>query len=112
MDDQFKYKQFLLGTLLLVALAVFLNNDDLHADTKNIEILSYGVVSQFPDGLKFEVHVESASLVEEIALRFKVGHQKSGVYEYFKFLNCFVNFHLFHQFHQLNPIDLFDWMFF
>tara|TARA_Y100000588_G_scaffold75447_1_gene78607 strand:+ start:754 stop:2220 length:1467 start_codon:yes stop_codon:yes gene_type:complete len=85
MDDQFKYKHFLLGTLLLVVLAVFLNNDDIHADTKNIEILSYGVVSQFPDGLKFEVHVESASLVEEIALRFKVGHQKSGVYEYFEF---------------------------
>jgi len=53
------------------------------SDLSVAEVISHDVTSEFPNGIRFKINVESDSVVDEIALRMRVGEQKSGVYEYF-----------------------------
>jgi hypothetical protein len=55
------------------------------ATTSNgmIEVVSAEATSDFPRGINFRVEIKSDIVIEEIALRMKIGQQKSGVYEYF-----------------------------
>ena len=50
-----------------------------------IEIESVSAESEFPEGIRFEIVVNSAKPVSEIAVNFRVGQQVSGVYEYLNF---------------------------
>ena len=47
-----------------------------------ISVVSGNVVSEFPEGMRFSLELESEHDIEEIAVRFRVGQQTSGVYEY------------------------------
>ncbi|MCS5661077.1 MAG: hypothetical protein NZ842_11820, partial [Dehalococcoidia bacterium] len=47
-----------------------------------IEVVSAEATSDFPRGINFRVEIKSDIVIEEIALRMKIGQQKSGVYEY------------------------------
>ena len=51
----------------------------------NITVLSSSVVSEFPEGMRFFVEVESEKEIEEISVRMKVGQNENSVYEYFEF---------------------------
>ena len=51
----------------------------------DIEIESTSAKSEFPDGIRFEIVASSPSLINEIAVNFRVGQQISGVYEYLDF---------------------------
>ena len=48
-----------------------------------IEVISAEATSAFPRGINFKVEIKSDIVIEEIALRMKIGQRKSGVYEYF-----------------------------
>ena len=47
-----------------------------------ISVVSENVVSEFPEGMRFSLELESEHDIKEIAVRFRVGQQTSGVYEY------------------------------
>ena len=47
-----------------------------------INVVSENVVSEFPEGMRFSLELESEHDIEEVALRLRVGQQTSGVYEY------------------------------
>ena len=71
--------------LIVVVVVLFASNVN-RLDANNVgvaEVVFHEVISEFPNGIRFKVNVESDSVVDEVALRFRVGEQKSGVYEYF-----------------------------
>lgn len=84
--DMFRFKLFVSLTFMSMFFVFFTIPTYVSADSNDIEILSHSVTSQFPDGLKFAVTAKSTTQIVEVAVRFKVGHQKSGVYEYFEFV--------------------------
>jgi len=53
------------------------------APNSAIEVVSVEATSDFPRGINFRVEIKSDTVIEEIALRMKIGQRKSGVYEYF-----------------------------
>ncbi|SVA43510.1 uncharacterized protein METZ01_LOCUS96364, partial [marine metagenome] len=53
------------------------------APNSAIEVVSVEATSDFPRGINFRVELKSDTVIEEIALRMKIGQRKSGVYEYF-----------------------------
>ena len=50
-----------------------------------IRILSESAESEFPTGIRFRLSAESDAGISEIAVRFRVGLQQRGVYEYLDF---------------------------
>ena len=50
--------------------------------SETISVVSESVVSEFPEGMRFSLELESEHDIEEVAVRFRVGQQTSGVYEY------------------------------
>lgn len=84
--NDLRFKFFILSVLLTIFTGFFLIQNNVHADSDGIEVVLHSVTSQFPDGLTFSVAAKSSKEIVEIAVRFKVGHQKSGVYEYFEFV--------------------------
>ena len=72
------------GVALLLADAtparVFAEGED-----ENIKVVSANAVSEFPEGMRFSVEVESDKEIEEISVRLKVGQNENTVYEYFEF---------------------------
>ena len=71
--------------IIVIAVVLFASNvNRLDANSVGVpEVVFHDVISEFPNGIRFKINVESDSVVDEIALRFRVGQQKSGVYEYF-----------------------------
>ena len=54
-----------------------------HADAITVE--SSNVVSEFPEGMRFSIEVESDHEIEEIAVKFRAGTQEREVYGYMEF---------------------------
>ena len=71
--------------ILLALICSFGFQGLISASSDDIEISSHGSVSEFPEGIRFSIEVYSEDVVEEIALRMRIGQQKSGVYQYFEF---------------------------
>ena len=77
--------RFALIPLIVSAALLYSHFDKLGANGADVaQVISHEVISEFPKGIRFKVNVESDAIVEEMALRFRVGQQKSGVYEYFE----------------------------
>ena len=55
------------------------------ASSETISVTSADVVSEFPDGMRFTIEVESEQEVEEIAVKFRTGTQTRDVYGYMEF---------------------------
>ena len=55
------------------------------ADASDIEIESVSAISEFPEGIRFEIVASSPNPVNEIAVNFRIGQQSSWVYEYLDF---------------------------
>ena len=63
------------GLLLLTSGAV-------EAQSVGIEVVSSGVTSEFPLGMRFYLEARADNPIEEIAVRFRVGEQTRGEYNY------------------------------
>lgn len=50
-----------------------------------IRVLDTSVVSEFPDGMRFAVQVEGDHEITEVAVRFRIGQQTRGAYDYLDF---------------------------
>ena len=55
------------------------------AHTDSITVVSSNVVSEFPEGMRFSIEVESDHEIEEIAVKFRAGTQEREVYGYMEF---------------------------
>ena len=55
-------------------------------DTGSIEVLSASAVSEFPTGIRFRATVSSEAEITSMAVRFRVGLQERGVYEYLDYV--------------------------
>ena len=72
-----KFLAFALATGLLL-----LSGGAAAAQTAGIEVLSSSVTSEFPLGIRFRLEARSEGQIEEIAVRFRVGEQTRGEYNY------------------------------
>ena len=55
------------------------------ANTGVIEVLSISVTSEFPDGIRFKAQIQSDNNIDNIAVRFRIGQETRGLYEYLDF---------------------------
>ena len=55
-------------------------------ETGSIEVLSSSAVSEFPTGIRFTATVSSETEITSMAVRFRVGLQERGVYEYLDYV--------------------------
>ena len=55
-------------------------------ETASIEVLSSSAVSEFPTGIRFTATVSSETEITSMAVRFRVGLQERGVYEYLDYV--------------------------
>ena len=55
------------------------------ASAETITVTSSGVVSEFPDGMRFTIDVESDNEIKEIAVKLRTGTQTREVYGYMEF---------------------------
>ncbi len=71
---------------IVAAAGVLSPRTDVAADDElPIRVVESGVVSEFSEGMRFSIKVESDYDVEEISVKFRVGQQDIAVYEYFDF---------------------------
>ncbi|MDP6715242.1 MAG: peptidase MA family metallohydrolase, partial [SAR202 cluster bacterium] len=56
-----------------------------NAETDAIEVVSVRVSSEFPDGLRFNAQVQGENEIDSIAVRFRIGQETRGSYEYLDF---------------------------
>ena len=66
---------------LVVASLMLANPGGVRADLE-VEIVSAGAVSEFPEGIRFSLELESDQKIEEVAVRFKVAGLGSTQYNY------------------------------
>lgn len=67
--------------LLILSPFVALTADSAHA-AGNIEVMSSSVTSEFPQGIRFRLDATSENEIAEVAVRFRVGQQTRGSYDY------------------------------
>lgn len=70
--------------LLVAVLAglLLLSADAAQAQSGGIEVVSSSATSEFPVGMRFRLGVLSLNEIEEIAVRFRIGEQTRGEYNY------------------------------
>lgn len=70
--------------LLVAVLAglLLLSANSVQAQSGGIEVVSSSATSEFPLGMRFRLEVRSAIEIEEIAVRFRIGEQTRGEYNY------------------------------
>ena len=71
--------------IMVCLVAVVAPTGTASASAESIEVASAGVVSEFPDGMRFSIEVESEQEIEEIAVKFRTGTQEREVYGYMEF---------------------------
>ncbi len=71
--------------VLLLTLITLLPATSARADDGTIEIISTSVVSEFPEGIRFSLEAKSDKEIETVAVRFKIGQQTAGAYNYLDF---------------------------
>lgn len=55
------------------------------AESDAIRLVSSSVTSEFPEGMRFEALIEGEEEITTVAVRFRVGQETRGVYEYLEF---------------------------
>ena len=70
---------------VICVFAVLVSAGSAFASSEAIAVASADVVSEFPDGMRFSIEVESEEEIEEIAVKFRTGTQKREVYGYMEF---------------------------
>ena len=70
------------SSVAVVLASIMLSDSPARAAAPEITVFSYGVVSEFPEGMRFSVEVESESEIKEIAVKFRIGTQPREVYGY------------------------------
>ena len=79
-------KYYAIAPMLLVAiLLVLLPAGPASTDGEPIRLLSSSVVSEFPDGVRFRVEVSGENEIMAVAVRFRIGQQARGAYDYAEF---------------------------
>ena len=73
-----------LAAALSVAIAINMTGNTVTA-AEAIRVLDTSVVSEFPDGMRFTAQVEGDHEIAEVAVRFRIGQQTRGAYEYLEF---------------------------
>ena len=70
--------------LLVAVLAglLLLSANSAQAQSGGIEVVSSSATSEFPRGMRFLLEVKSVNEIEEIAVRFRIGEQTRGEYNY------------------------------
>jgi hypothetical protein len=74
--------------LLAVVLSVVISGTYFgiaNADTGSIEVMSITVTSEFPEGMRFKVQIQSEIELDSVAIRFRIGQEVRGAYEYLDF---------------------------
>ena len=56
-----------------------------NADTDTIKVVSTGVNSEFPDGIRFTAQIQGENDIDSVAVRFRIGQETRGAYEYLEF---------------------------
>ena len=75
----------LLAALLLFVVTVPVSADEGSAEEAPIRVLSFSVTSEFPEGFRLKLQVETEQDITLMAARFTVGQQTTGVFEYIEF---------------------------
>ncbi|MCH8061530.1 MAG: hypothetical protein IH861_03400 [Chloroflexi bacterium] len=74
--------------LLAIAIApalLFAEARSASADGGNIKVISTSVTSEFPLGMRFKLEAEGDNEIVEVAIRFRIGQQARGEYNYLEF---------------------------
>ena len=71
--------------VIVCVFAVLVSTQSAAGSAETIEVTSSGVVSEFPEGMRFSVDVESDQEIEEIAVKLRTGTQSREVYGYMEF---------------------------
>ena len=76
---------FILAALALVFVLSEPRGAFADEESGEIRVVSSGVVSEFPEGMRYRIEVEADNEIEEISVRMRVGYNQNTVYEYFEF---------------------------
>ena len=71
--------------LIACVFAALVTVQTTYGSSGTIAVSSADVVSEFPEGMRFSIEVESEAEVEEIAVKFRTGTQTREVYGYMEF---------------------------
>ena len=71
--------------LLLAVAPLLWSFDSAEADGETIQVLSTSVTSEFPEGIRFRAEVSGENAIESVAVRFRIGQQTVGAYDYLEF---------------------------
>lgn len=55
------------------------------ADVSSIRVESFSVISEFPKGIRFTLRASSDNDITSVAVRFRIGQQTTGAYDYMDF---------------------------
>jgi len=80
----------LLFLLFVPCLFVFTSLSVYADDNSPIEVLYSGAISEFPEGIRFQLKTSSDNKIASIAVRFNTGQGTTGSYNYLKFEEEFV----------------------
>ena len=69
-------------TLLMAAPLLLWAAASTSADGGTIRLISSSVTSEFPEGLRYKVNVSGENEITSIAVRFRIGQQTRGAFEY------------------------------
>ena len=68
--------------LLLAVPMLLWSVSSISADGGNIRVVSSSVTSEFPEGLRYRVDVSGDNEITSVAVRFRIGQQTRGAFEY------------------------------
>lgn len=71
--------------MLMAAPFVILPVATANADVGSLRVESFSVTSEFPEGIRFIVRASGDNEITSIAVRFRVGQQTTGAYDYLDF---------------------------
>ncbi len=71
----------LLPSIFVYSLIEELNPNIVNAENK-IKILEESVKSEFPQGIRYSLNIDSDKTIEEVIVRFRIGQQTTMVYDY------------------------------
>ena len=71
--------------LLLAPAALLWAAPSAYAQGEGIEVVSSSVTSEFPEGIRFKLEARAENEIGQIAVRFRIGQQTSGLYDYMEF---------------------------
>lgn len=68
-----------------IIMHAFLWPEPANAQTKGMTVLVTEVTSEFPEGIRFKIEIQSENHIDNIAVNFRKGQETRGVYEYLDF---------------------------